>query len=39
MTGWRFKQDPSFPKGVVRNGIEFNDLTKVDEWMEAGEVA
>jgi predicted DNA-binding transcriptional regulator AlpA len=37
MTLWRFKNDPSlkFPPASVVNGIEFNDLDKVDPWMEA----
>jgi hypothetical protein len=40
MTLWRWqREDPSFPKAIVRNGIPFNDLNKVDEWMEADEVA
>jgi hypothetical protein len=40
MTLWRWQQDdPSFPKVTVRNGIPFNDLNKIDEWMEAGEQA
>jgi excisionase family DNA binding protein len=36
MTLWRFKHDKSlkFPKASVKNGIEFNDVDKVDAWME-----
>jgi predicted DNA-binding transcriptional regulator AlpA len=39
MTLWRFQQDPSFPSPSVRNGIAFNDLNKIDEWMEQAVVA
>jgi predicted DNA-binding transcriptional regulator AlpA len=37
MTLWRFKNcaDFKFPKASVINNIEFNDLDKVDAWMEA----
>jgi predicted DNA-binding transcriptional regulator AlpA len=37
MTLWRFKRDPSydFPPAAKINDIEWNDLTKVDAWMEA----
>ena len=37
MTLWRFKKDPElkFPPASLINGIEFNDLDKVDPWMEA----
>jgi hypothetical protein len=35
MTLWRFKQDPNFPPAAVINKMEFNDLDKADEWMEA----
>jgi predicted DNA-binding transcriptional regulator AlpA len=37
MTLWRFKRDKSFnfPSAAVINAIEFNDLDKVDAWMEA----
>ena len=37
MTLWRFKRDPSydFPPASKVNDIEWNDLTKVDAWMEA----
>jgi predicted DNA-binding transcriptional regulator AlpA len=38
MTLWRWqREDDSFPKAKVRNGIPFYDLTKIDEWMDAGE--
>jgi hypothetical protein len=34
---WRLKHDKShnFPPAAVINDIEFNDLDKVDAWMEA----
>jgi len=37
MTLWRFKNEKSFqfPPASVINNIEFNDLDKVDAWMEA----
>jgi hypothetical protein len=37
MTIWRFKHVPGFdfPPAAVINNIEFNDLDKVDAWMEA----
>jgi len=37
MTVWRFKHVPGFdfPPAAVINNIEFNDLDKVDAWMEA----
>jgi predicted DNA-binding transcriptional regulator AlpA len=35
MTLWRFKRQPDFPPAAVINRIEFNDLDKVDAWMEA----
>jgi hypothetical protein len=37
MTLWRFKNVPGFdfPPAAVINNIEFNDLDKVDAWMEA----
>jgi hypothetical protein len=37
MTIWRFKHVPgfNFPPAAVINNIEFNDLDKVDAWMEA----
>jgi len=37
MTLWRFKHDASFkfPAASVINNIEFNDLDKIDVWMEA----
>jgi len=37
MTLWRWKRDPSlgFPPAAVINDIEFNDLNKVDAWMES----
>jgi predicted DNA-binding transcriptional regulator AlpA len=37
MTIWRFKHDLGFdfPPAAVINRIEFNDLDKVDAWMEA----
>jgi len=39
---WRFKNDPghknyNFPKASKINGIEFNDVDKIDAWMEARE--
>jgi predicted DNA-binding transcriptional regulator AlpA len=37
MTIWRYKHEPSydFPPAAKINNIEFNDLDKVDLWMEA----
>jgi hypothetical protein len=37
MTLWRFKNEAAFkfPPASVINNIEFNDLDKVDAWMEA----
>ena len=37
MTIWRFKHVPGFdfPPAAVINNIEFNDLDRVDAWMEA----
>jgi len=37
MTLWRWKRDPSlgFPAAAVINDIEFNNLDKVDAWMES----
>jgi predicted DNA-binding transcriptional regulator AlpA len=40
MTLWRWKHDPDhkdlkFPPAAEINDIEFNDLDKVDAWMEA----
>jgi hypothetical protein len=37
MTVWRWKRNPTlgFPPAAVINDIEFNDLDKVDAWMEA----
>jgi hypothetical protein len=40
MTLWRWKHHPDhkdldFPPASEINGIEFNDLDKVDAWMEA----
>jgi hypothetical protein len=34
---WRLKHQPehNFPAAAKINGIEFNDLDKVDAWMEA----
>ena len=34
---WRLKHNPSFnfPPAAVINAIEFNDLDKVDAWMES----
>jgi predicted DNA-binding transcriptional regulator AlpA len=34
---WRLKHQPehNFPPAAKINGIEFNDLDKVDAWMEA----
>ena len=37
---WRLKNDPdqkgfNFPKAAKINDIEFNDLDKVDAWMDA----
>jgi len=39
---WRLKNDPghknyNFPKASKINGIEFNDVDKIDAWMEARE--
>jgi predicted DNA-binding transcriptional regulator AlpA len=41
MTVWRMKRDPeyAFPPAAKINDIEFNDLDKVDAWMEARVVA
>jgi len=35
MTLWRWKHDPDldFPDATEINGIEFNDLDRIDEWM------
>ena len=35
MTLWRWKRDPDldFPDATEINGIEFNDLDVIDEWM------
>jgi predicted DNA-binding transcriptional regulator AlpA len=35
MTLWRWKRDPDldFPDATEINGIEFNDLDRIDEWM------
>jgi hypothetical protein len=35
MTLWRWKNDPDlgFPDATEINGIEFNDLDRIDEWM------
>jgi hypothetical protein len=35
MTIWRWKRDPDldFPDASVINGIEFNDVDAIDEWM------
>jgi hypothetical protein len=35
MTLWRWKRDPTlnFPAASEINGIEFNDLDVIDEWM------
>jgi predicted DNA-binding transcriptional regulator AlpA len=37
MTLWRFKNDAAFkfPPASVINNIEFNDLDKIDAWMES----
>ena len=40
MTLWRWKNDPdqrgyNFPRAAKINNLEFNDLDKVDAWMEA----
>jgi len=37
MTLWRWKNDPGydFPAAAKINSMEFNDLDKVDAWMEA----
>jgi len=37
MTVWRLKNNPAhdFPPASRINNIEFNDLDKVDKWMEA----
>lgn len=37
MTLWRFKHNQKFklPPAAVINNIEFNDLDKIDKWMEA----
>jgi predicted DNA-binding transcriptional regulator AlpA len=37
MTIWRFKHEPGFdfPPAAKINNVEFNDLDKVDAWMEA----
>jgi predicted DNA-binding transcriptional regulator AlpA len=37
MTVWRLKHQAgyAFPPAAAINGIEFNDLDKVDAWMEA----
>ena len=37
MTLWRWKNEPgyNFPPSAKINSMEFNDLDKVDEWMEA----
>jgi hypothetical protein len=37
MTIWRWKRDPrlKFPLSGVINGIEYNDLDQIDEWLKA----
>jgi predicted DNA-binding transcriptional regulator AlpA len=37
MTLWRWKHDPKydFPAAAKINDMEFNDLDKVDAWMQA----
>ena len=36
MTLWRWKRDPdlNFPDASEVNGIQFNDLDVIDEWMQ-----
>jgi hypothetical protein len=37
MSLWRWKRDPKlkFPPAAVINGIEYNDLNLVDDWMRS----
>jgi hypothetical protein len=37
MTLWRWKHDPhlGFPPASLINGVEWNDLDAVDDWMAA----
>jgi predicted DNA-binding transcriptional regulator AlpA len=37
MTLWRWKRDPDldFPDASEINGIEFNNLDRIDEWMRS----
>jgi hypothetical protein len=41
MTLWRWKRDPDldFPDATEINGIEFNDVDVIDEWMRTRLVA
>jgi hypothetical protein len=34
---WRWKRDPKldFPAATVVNGIEYNDIDRIDEWMRS----
>lgn len=36
MSLWRWKRDPAlnFPAATVINGIEYNDIQVVDQWMK-----
>jgi hypothetical protein len=41
MTLWRWKRDPKlgFPAAAVVNNIEYNNLNKIDDWMESNVVS
>jgi hypothetical protein len=41
MTVWRWKRDArlKFPLSSVINGIEYNDLDQIDEWLKARAVS